>query len=1572
LVDLVELYDASYLPGSSGFDPDDAVERFASEEITWGGNAYRREVTSLGRSDVSRSMGSDQNNVTITFSNISRYLATLAQSRTMEGLFCVVRTVNPTVTDDSVVLFTGRLEKPSTINKKTFYVSARQDFGAININLPTSKFLTTDPNNRVPSDPLFEGFRIVPVAGSFTTERSVPSTSFWGRLFARQKKEKVSEQYSSLDDTPYGSAVPEIFGSCQMEGIPLLFIDYGSITRGIWVWSKGPIAGIDNVAFRNDGQILRATTNHLGDLGGTGSNATEESDIATGIGFLSLTAYTAMGWNSLLEEVDNAPTVIALIRGRLVDLPDSSGVFNQTGWSNNNAHIARFIMTNSRFMNINAAFMEDSVNYLTGLHCDEPLIDDTNSEIITIPSPDLPQAGETFYRYQSSGIYSSRYFRYNHLGEILIEPPEVVDGPYTSFNPTDIPTTFTVQNLLRKRYTCNVPITGEVRAVDFLYNTIFPSFKGFLRVNKKGKYEIRSEQSADSTRLRTATAVGATSIPVDDVTPWKSGPDLLQGRILLGVHLTTSEVRDVSSADYSTAGNSVTLTAGITGDVTATASGATLSGGSTSVQASGTVTIGGTPEAGNSVTITINGIAVTYTVGFDETTGTVAAMLTQYINATPRLRGFIKATWGSGTPTIITIKAKYGALNLSSPLLKAHAIGVADPSVAPTITATGSGALAAGDYSVAYANVTAYGLTALTPVSTVTLTANQQIAVSSLPALPAGVTSRQFFVSEEIGSTRLRYAVTRTNASDFNINALPLANAALPPSFNTTSEELIRIAMSFATNSQDVLPAWRSGITPTVADIYLPTALNGHKYTATSVSGATGASEPTWPTSAGGTVVDGGVTWTESGETVLGQAGLTRSNVIKDSFNWPLGSEQSSINQIKIEFRDRKNDFALTPYLVNDFTHQAQVGKPYPMEVDGSAIDNFHQMFRIANGALAKYRDGDWFVTWATGPQGLVLEEGDVCCVSDDSGGLINVPVRIEALSIAPNHEVTISRARKYSTNQFSDDARAQTVPIPSNLRFVQTVNSVIEFLDTPALRPQDGFTPGFYVSVSRDLDDMGDWRGWSLYADYGDGYMKVAEGDLPALIGETISTLDDVADPDTFDTSNDLTFTLKYAADPIAFGTVSEADLIANPRRNLFLVGDELIQAATIVDNGNRSFTISDLYHGRFETSCVVHSIGERVVYIDGSEVFVPIDPSRLGIEYNYKAVTTNQDVSTATMRPFTWNGNILRPARVSDVLAAMDGSNDWLIKFVGHPYPSIEPSFTVEVWDEDFANMGGSLPVTVGSTHATVLNATNKITNTDGDIVEDGIGKVHTEHTDKNNLFGYRDAEANQIKSKGVSIEYLDRTWQRFDFTFQWLGTDGYDIATLVEFIAKAGLQTLSSTDTSGDIPGFADCPLAVEWTAGPRAGLVTETYYSFGVEIGANDVDPGYGSGTGIDNVVVSRKGRRYTFLLSGTEYRLYVDYTGASGQKPIAIVSNEGAFASPLRFVSQVFANQVSAFNRPTMACLNIVTGGNLDASTIFSARDQIGLFGDVQDTIYLKIYQNGPYGIEGVPYYLVAP
>lgn len=1698
LVDVYEFYLSTYVPPSSGgFDPTAAIERFSGESRTWNGLAYRREVVSRG--SVNLNMGQEQNSCSLEFSNVSRYMATLNQSRVLEGCYVVIRTIAKLagvfVTDDSKVLFTGKLGKPSTINKGRFSIEARQDFGNIVQEAPYSKFVADDPNGRLPSDPLFEGFRFHALTGAFTYDTKEPSTSFLGAILGRKKTKHHTDQWSSLDNTPYGNPVPEVFGSCQMQAIPMAWKDTGAWLEGLWVWCKGPINGIDNLTVKTEKFYgLFDVQHHTGEIGGTGAaivrnglvpqtggNTTEDFRFP-GSGLFSLTAFTGVsflqGIANAPEVINTPPTLVALIRGHSIDLPNPSGVYSLLGWSDNPVHQARFIHTSPRFMNINPGFMEDSINYLTGLHCDGPVIDDSEDQIIIIPSPDINEAGTSFQRYLSTGLYTPTYFLYNHLGDLSVIP-EVQDGPYVSYSLASIPidpgecpngyhrdpvsgvcvangpsTSLTAsQPLLRKRYVASFPITDTVRTPDLLYKTLYPAAKLFSRVTKNGKIAILSEQASDSTRVRAASAVGDTSIKVLDVTPWKTGPDLLAGRLLIGHTLTTSEVRDVSSAVYSADGNAITLAASVTGTNTLTASGATFTGGSTTVRASGTLTVAGTPAPGNVLTATIKGLAISYILTTDDTNSTAAAMLCAYINATKRLSSFVSAVWDSGSPTVITLSAKYGLLNLSSALLKAHSVGVVDPVTAPTVAAAGSGALAAGIYKVAYIDVTSIGQTAPTAQASVTLTINQKINASSLLAFPTGVTSRQFFISDSPGSTTLRYVVTRVDAADFSINTLPLPEAARLPTENTTAEELIRVAMSLATNSQDILPAWRPSITVVLNDIYLPDDLNGHKYKAAAITtGTTSSSAPTWPTTAGGTVVDGGVTWTEFGETVLGQAGLTRANVIKDSYNWPLGSEQSSINQIKGSFRDRKNDFALTPMLVNDRAHQLQVGKTYPLEVDGSAVDSFNQWNRISNFLLAKYRDGDWFITLATRDlkYALGLEEGDVICSSDDSGGLINVATRVEQLSISQKWEVTIGRARLYSTNMFSDDAEKHTIPIPTSLRYVGLVNSIIEFIDNFAIRDSDALVPGFYVAVSRDLTVDGEWRGWILYADYGDGYLEIARNDIPAIMGTCTTILGTVANPTVFDTiqtftadattdiitctgnqfvngnsvrvsnsggalpaplvagtvyfvrdksgvtfklaatsggaainlttngtgtnsvRNVLSFTLKFGPPfpaPNAFANATEAELMANPYRNLFVIGDEYLQAGTIVDNGDQSFTISDFLRGRFETDTadyLVHGASERIVFLNGAEVFVPIDVSRLNVAYAYKAVTINQNVADADVVSFTWRGNNLRPRKMRNAVAFKDGSEDWLIEAEGNPRPlDGAPEYACEVWTDatraDPADIKRTLQMVIGTTKAAMLLAYSSVVGEiDGDL---GVAWT-SDYTFKNNFI------PGEFGGTATTMQKIVGTYQRFDFSMKSGSNDGG--VSISRFVVA--LQTLSDelafAEGAHNIPlDFNNCPLSVEWTieVDTLAGSVRETYRHYNTVIAIReDADPGFGGFAIVDHEAVEtgRPGPRYSFVLSGNELIVYKNFNPAGGNIPIAKVSLN-PIPYPLRLTMDTLDQNVLV--------RSVVYGGATIPGTIYARREQVEDFGTPQSTLYLRLYQKSRVpGITGVPLDLVVP
>lgn len=1566
LVDLMEFYPPDTLPGATGFDPSDASETFASQEITWDGIAYRREFESRG--DISRSMGEKTNSASFTFSNISRYAATWAQTTTIEGMIVVVRCVNPDVTDDSLVLFVGRCDKPGDVDKKTFELTARQDFGNINVTLPTAQYVAEDPNGLLPGDPLYEGIRFVASSGTFSTPGTTPSTSFFGKLFGRKKKITITTQWSSLDATPYGDPIKEVFGRCQIEAVAIMFKDTGYWLEGLWSWCKGPISTITNIALKNfQSYGLYDVQTHTGETGGTGDaivrnglvpqiggNITEDFRFP-GSGLFSLLAFTGAsilqsGLNDEPVVIDEPPVVVGLVRGRKIPLPNTSGGYGAVAWSDNPVHITRFILTDSRFCNINSAFMEDSVNYQTSLHCDEPLLDSSNGDVIVIPSSETGQTGIGIRRYRSSGVINTRRFLYYDLGDAS-EVPETVDGPYTDFDETDIPDTFAAQPILRKRYTANFPITEEVKATDLVHKTLYPTAKLFNRINKRGKIEIHTEKPSSFTTLRSATVVGATSINVLDVTPWKTGADLLTGRLLIGVGLITSEVRDIASAVYSTSGNSIALDGDATGTVTLTPSGAFLAGGSTTVQASGTLTVGGTPAAGDTITATIDGVAVTYILNADDTTGSAAGILAAYINATALLQPYIKAFWVSSSPTVVTIKCLHGALTLS--------------------------------------------------------------ATTGFPTL---------LIAHDVG------------------------------------EEIVRIAGSLATNSQDVYSAWPASTLVLDGVTYLPTVLNGHKYEVTT-EGTTGATEPTWPTTAGGTVASGTAVFTEIGSTVLAQAGLTRANVLKDTFKWPLGGRQSSVNQIKGNFRSAKDDFALTPFKVNDSVHQAQVKKTYPLEADFSAVDNWHQTFRLAKWLLAKNREGDWFVSCGTGPSGLVYEEGDLVCVSDDSGGLINILVRIEDLRIKANHEVIISQARKYSTNMMSDDVTATVIPIPSTLRRTQTADSIAVFIDNFAIREVDALVPGFYVAVSRDLALPGDWRGWKLYADYGDGYVYLGvSGDIAATMGTADTILGSVSDPTVFDTAqtfttvfgtdvltfasevppngssvrvsnsggalpaplaanttyfirdksgvtaklaatsggaainltdngtgthsvkNVLTFTLKFGTPepaPEPFATVTQADLIANPYKNLFSYGGEYLQTATVVVNGDQSYTVSDFYRGRFgsNTTELVHGASEDVVYLNGAEKFVAIDPLRAGIAYNYKVVTINQDVADADPISFTWIGGTMKGPRMTDSVVTQDASKYWLIYARGHATPAQEPA-TYEAlfgltadWSDEATNTALTLPLATEGFQSVMFATVG------GAWVEESESYHTSANEWKNNVGNFQLLAAGMV---GTSIQSIEKSEQRFDFE---MSLDYFTAGTFsppaynATFGNGFGVALVARATPTTTFPDVADCVISVEWSIPADyndtypEGTVREVWRTFDTVILTREgVDPGanwFDDLTGEPEKVNGRHGPEYSFLHYGNEVSAH---EFKKEPKHIIKVSLGDAITYPFRLVTWIPNGDESH-----ASVRHAKFGGSLYPSTVLSKADQLAAFGADQTELFLRLRQVSKIaGVKGAPLDLTVP
>jgi hypothetical protein len=156
-----------------------------------------------------------------------------------------------------------------------------------------------------------------------------------------------------------------------------------------------------------------------------------------------------------------------------------------------------------------------------------------------------------------------------------------------------------------------------------------------------------------------------------------------------------------------------------------------------------------------------------------------------------------------------------------------------------------------------------------------------------------------------------------------------------------------------------------------------------------------------------------------------------RSNILKDSFEWPLGGRQTAYNQFSITYQDSVQDAQSVAVVENDYDHQEATNQINKIEVPGGeCVDNYHQADRLLLAARYKYRESDFFVKLETTGLAMLLEEGDMILVNHSSMPLFrNYLYRIEELSVSAEHRVSII-ARLYSDVQYPDQPVPKTVSI--------------------------------------------------------------------------------------------------------------------------------------------------------------------------------------------------------------------------------------------------------------------------------------------------------------------------------------------------------------------------------------------------------------------------------------------------------------------------------------------------------------------------------------------------------------
>lgn len=510
---------------------------------------------------------------------------------------------------------------------------------------------------------------------------------------------------------------------------------------------------------------------------------------------------------------------------------------------------------------------------------------------------------------------------------------------------------------MRRRYTSNVVIGERMNANDFLPDVLFVAARMFMVQTAAGTIGLKNKKPAPYAFATEALSVGETAIDVDNVADWIHN---INNWLLISPHTTKSEIRTVTAAIYDTAQNSIPFSS--TGGIFSIVGFSGCDGADT--PATATIEVTGTGSPPVVCSITLAGTTFLFNTSAADTESSIASYIAGVISCHPALwRRFSVEFDGVKT---VTLTAKFGTLTIDSGLTFAKDAPLADPVTAPTLSASGSGTvLTAGAYAVVCSAINAAGETLTTKFKSITITAGQQINVSTY-TLPAGATALRWYVSPENSSPYLRFLV-ENNGTGFAIMALPRLSATMPPDLNRTGVEVMRVAAVFSDRAEE-------------------------------------------------------------------RSGTSRSNVIKSSLKWLLGNREKTINAVDLVFRDAQDDFRLiNPLRIRDDASIAKIKKTIPLAVNGQAIDNKDQAYRICSGLLAEKQDADFFYNLSAAREALLLQEFDVIAVTDSSSGVVNLPVSIEQIEYSiPTASLPVPAftCRKYASNLYDDSMRELAIPV--------------------------------------------------------------------------------------------------------------------------------------------------------------------------------------------------------------------------------------------------------------------------------------------------------------------------------------------------------------------------------------------------------------------------------------------------------------------------------------------------------------------------------------------------------------
>ena len=225
---------------------------------------------------------------------------------------------------------------------------------------------------------------------------------------------------------------------------------------------------------------------------------------------------------------------------------------------------------------------------------------------------------------------------------------------------------------------------------------------------------------------------------------------------------------------------------------------------------------------------------------------------------------------------------------------------------------------------------------------------------------------------------------------------------------------------------------------------------------------------------------------------------------------------------------------------------------------------------------------------------------------------------------------------------------------------------SVAYFIDSPALRDSDANSAGFYLAAG-PLKEALVWNGCTIMKsiDGGDSFQNWEVITDASAIGVAMGALPAPRAWTTWDRVNELTVMMSAGGDALASAT----EIAVLNGANVAILGNEIIQFATVTQNDDGTFTLSDLLRGRRGSDPFVgtHSTGDRFIVLSTATTLdINEDNSQIGLMRPYSVLSLGESGYPDSETDFTDTARRLMPLTACSIQGARDGSGNLTITWL------------------------------------------------------------------------------------------------------------------------------------------------------------------------------------------------------------------------------------------------------------------------------------------------------------------